>query len=615
MTNKFYYFSDLLKNKSLGDVLSDFRNFKSEHANAKFYCLYEADQLKSPNFENCVRNDISMLSDFVDKKDLVIAINHNNDRQVIRQKDLQKLKSLRDSFSDSEIQVGIEDYTYTWSIEQVENSNAQIVDCANQVKSLHMSPFEMLMDVYIRQTNMVYVSEEENESPALSRSVYGVTNGNKIVCVGYSALIQAIINEINIPNIKVFQNQVIVKDTENLTKEGHRNLVVYIKDEKYNLDGYYYLDPTWDSVYRKNKDIRLQYFMLPLSDISKLKGYNILYNRNFTNYVSTDVYKSNGINLKNLKPNSRNISFSKKQIELNDEFYKHIFANQTILNQISTALLDEEISDVTKNREQNFELLKQIQSNYKKSGWKYINKNSRLSKIFYLSNQSVTNLNIQLQRINSEYEKEKPNIVNQVLAEFKKLVKYDTSNKYYKMLAQKLDNEDFKQKVFLYKTNFITVNIQNEINSNFYKLKSEKDVDFIIQSINKTLDSIIVSFDDEFCHNACFWQYTKKEEQEVFDYISNSENIKNYIKRSDFHKLLCETSKPIDYECIKNTLFAVWNKDKEIFGRLNIKKPEQVEHILIQNQKNSKFHFDEGAKNSFYEAASYTYKNPQEEEL
>lgn len=127
---------------------------------------------------------------------------------------------------------------------------------ANEVKAQSLSPLEKYMYLY----NIVKLYKEyqecdkiENiEDRFLSRNSHFTLFNDYMVCVGYATLLEELVSRLNDPNLKctTFGCEVIEKGES----FGHCRCVVKIEDDKYNVDGIYISDPTWDCVsYHKSK--------------------------------------------------------------------------------------------------------------------------------------------------------------------------------------------------------------------------------------------------------------------------------------------------------------------------------------------------------------------------
>lgn len=123
-----------------------------------------------------------------------------------------------------------------------------------EINSYDLSPLEKIMFVYDRVKYRLY--EDDLDDINSSRDLDKVLNGDKIVCAGYSNLFTAVLTSLGINSIPVIDLNI-----------KHQRSLAYIKDAKYNIDGVYAFDPTWDK--RKSKeDInyidRYDYFLMPL---------------------------------------------------------------------------------------------------------------------------------------------------------------------------------------------------------------------------------------------------------------------------------------------------------------------------------------------------------------
>lgn len=114
---------------------------------------------------------------------------------------------------------------------------------AENIAALSMSPLETIMYVYDLVRNRVYTVEDKQEETYVSRDLSKVLSGDKIVCLGYANIFNALLNYLGI------NSQVVYLDSKDSldSREGHARNIVYVKDPKYHIDGVYYFDPTWNS--------------------------------------------------------------------------------------------------------------------------------------------------------------------------------------------------------------------------------------------------------------------------------------------------------------------------------------------------------------------------------
>jgi len=132
------------------------------------------------------------------------------------------------------------------TIDDYEKTIKEINNIINKIKKYKLSQLEQIMYAYDIIRSKVYKEENKDETDNVSRDLTSVLLGNKIVCVGYAKIFEEVLTELG---IKVSQHHLINKSTKS---KGHVLNIVYVKDKKYNLDGIYYFDLTWDSNSKEN---------------------------------------------------------------------------------------------------------------------------------------------------------------------------------------------------------------------------------------------------------------------------------------------------------------------------------------------------------------------------
>ena len=257
-------------NKPFTECANSFKSLKKTYNDVKFvYTLREFDLVKYD-----LKSHVSKTQDIINKlnvsginkDEFVISFLHDKTGNVNSNQSCKMLFELTKKFG--EYNIGIEAGDITWNVEQIAKSNARLNHIADEIKSKNLSPVENLMYAYNIITKLPYKKENPTDSVYLSREVFGVLNSDKIVCVGYVELFRELISRLNMEqNVKCFKNHVnlIGKRTE-----LHENCIIYIKDKKYGIDGYYYFDPTADSVTKDNVHNKLLHFLLPIDKIASL---------------------------------------------------------------------------------------------------------------------------------------------------------------------------------------------------------------------------------------------------------------------------------------------------------------------------------------------------------
>jgi len=130
------------------------------------------------------------------------------------------------------------------------------------VKRYDLSPLEISIFVYDlireRKYDEVYNEREKfknvdpfddlSEAFSESRSISKIINSDKIVCAGFANLYSAILELLGIKSetVKYYPN--------GEKKAGHMSNIIYLKDEKYNIDGIFECDPTFDRIYDKDRN-------------------------------------------------------------------------------------------------------------------------------------------------------------------------------------------------------------------------------------------------------------------------------------------------------------------------------------------------------------------------
>ena len=182
-------------------------------------------------------DDFNNISDVEKVVEAFKKENKKIDRLAIRLKnkdyeDIEKLKELEKEYNT--------EITYDNPNRKVEESEDFLVmrKTINYYKSIiddNLSPLEKLTYAYDLIKSFEYTSSENQFD---SRQIHLILKTGKIVCAGYSAFMEQLLKELDIEAITVL--------TQTSRAEHARN-VVKLKDEKYDIDGIFALDATWDS--------------------------------------------------------------------------------------------------------------------------------------------------------------------------------------------------------------------------------------------------------------------------------------------------------------------------------------------------------------------------------
>lgn len=256
---------------SINEYLAEREKFKGN--NLKYLIKYDRSDLASDEYIDiflAATKDLMLHT--LKPSDIVIGFENNYNKKTFSEKELEHLKKLDEMSKKLGVQVGIFDFKDVFDYNSVANADRIIKENANEIKKHNYSPIEKLLHAYliVSRFRKYTLEDKTTESDSISRSVYGILNSDKIVCVGYSEYLKAIIYELGDENLKVFANSIgMIRYINGAQDYGfHRNNISYLKDDKYKVEGFYYLDPTWDSLH----EYSLNYFLTEISQIKNISA-------------------------------------------------------------------------------------------------------------------------------------------------------------------------------------------------------------------------------------------------------------------------------------------------------------------------------------------------------
>lgn len=142
---------------------------------------------------------------------------------------------------------------YIYSVEEYIKEEEKLNNLIKNIKDSNLSQFEKYLSIYNIVKNFKPYKENE-EKLEDSRCLKHVLNNDYMVCVGFSILLRALLNKVNIPciDIPTYFYQPVDDDNENLELVGHQRNLIKIDDDKYNIHGIYVSDPTFDHNFEKD---------------------------------------------------------------------------------------------------------------------------------------------------------------------------------------------------------------------------------------------------------------------------------------------------------------------------------------------------------------------------
>lgn len=131
------------------------------------------------------------------------------------------------------------------------NTYKEINEITDKIKSLNLSPLENLMYLYDLFRNRKYKKEEKIEDYNKSRDLTSVLSGDYIVCVGFTELFDQVAKQLG---YLTYEYRI-----KGINRNSHIRNLVYVEDPKYDVDGLYFFDLTWDCKKDENNDFLYSY--------------------------------------------------------------------------------------------------------------------------------------------------------------------------------------------------------------------------------------------------------------------------------------------------------------------------------------------------------------------
>lgn len=238
--------------------------------------LYREGQESYPFNVDLIKFYMDKLKEWFPNKDFGLKVSFETKPETLIETDKCKVLEqvdnfLRENNTNLFITEGINQFDFRETME----ANRKLDIISNTIKKATMnvngqevplSNFEKFMLAYEFVTDFVY--KESNDDLFLSRHWVHIMEGDSIVCVGYSSLLTNLCDRIFDPGeVKIISQSSSVYDREDMKSLGsHQNNMIFIKDEKYGINGAYYVDACWDCK-KKDQIKRSTHCCLPLNDI------------------------------------------------------------------------------------------------------------------------------------------------------------------------------------------------------------------------------------------------------------------------------------------------------------------------------------------------------------
>lgn len=148
---------------------------------------------------------------------------------------------------------GIDIFSLVDYIKQEEVLELMIRD----IKDKNLSPLEKYMAIY-EIVKKFKQFKRNNDDRDEARNIFKILFNDYIVCVGFSRLLIELLSRVGITatemgtKVDISYDYGYVWDVKPVKLDDHFRVIVYLQDPKYNIDGYYMADPTWDNSLNKN---------------------------------------------------------------------------------------------------------------------------------------------------------------------------------------------------------------------------------------------------------------------------------------------------------------------------------------------------------------------------
>lgn len=313
-------------------------------------------------------NDDTDLENYDNYYNIISKLKNNNQNNKIIVNVKNRKAFSKSKLYNSNYDIIIDGIDLTkYKLDELKKEDKLLDLMVSDINNSNYSPFEKFIAVYnIVKKFKKYLENNEKHSDA--RALNKFLNNNYMVCIGYAKLLNILLDRVNINSyyynvyLDTSYDKGFTLDDIPVTLEGHARLIVNICDPKYNIDGFYVSDPTWDNNLEKD------FYNHALISFDK----TALENRFF--YLS---YEDLALNCKDINEynNKINMLIDRKK----DTLFKNFGSNErrenlalnTIINLIKDILMKLEPNMYKKLKEKYSEL--EIFSADKTSQYNFIN--------------------------------------------------------------------------------------------------------------------------------------------------------------------------------------------------------------------------------------------------
>lgn len=176
----------------------------------------------------------------------------------VKNRETFRRSGILDNLSDN-INLTIFNDLYEYDLETYKEEEKKLNSLIKDIKDSDLSPFEKYIAAYnICKQFKSYHENEDNKDEARKLRYILNDDNDYLVCVGFSVILQELLNRLDIPNntinvgIDVSYDNTEIDQVLPIKNAWHQRNIVKIDDPKYNIHGYYLADATWDNYMTKD---------------------------------------------------------------------------------------------------------------------------------------------------------------------------------------------------------------------------------------------------------------------------------------------------------------------------------------------------------------------------
>ena len=253
------------------DDMDSYEMDKKSHESIRKNNKTSSSKFLNSKYDVCVEGSYEDIIDFINNNPNI------NDRRILLYRNDGYSFKISDNDAIDKLVNGINNLNNIYVAAEGNNKDVPIIsykdtinyidDIVSNIKKLDLSPMEQIMYAYDIVRDRKYKFETKKQDESESRDLTPVILGDRIVCAGFAEILDKVCKKLGFNSY--IQILTPIKEDSYI---GHARNVIYIKDEKYDIDGVYFFDATWDC--KKNNTNNhfnsYNFFGMTLNDMIRL---------------------------------------------------------------------------------------------------------------------------------------------------------------------------------------------------------------------------------------------------------------------------------------------------------------------------------------------------------